>query len=156
MAAFLIANRQHLAERRLDSDKVTADERRRFKVVRAILARVNVTASGIVSKIDESPFGLADKAYSIVLDDSARPFRELPLFELPHEELVLYCTSLPYALGRIRLRLDADHIHLATIGPRLRSNQQKLRNELSDLLKMTLDACRFCDAEIEQRSNRPS
>jgi hypothetical protein len=156
VGAFLVASQQHVAERSLEQEKARDEEIRRFQAVQALGANTGGFLAGGVAAADNLYFAYTPPGVLVALDDSAKAFQSLPIFDLPHEALVIYCTSLPLVLKRIHSLLEKQNAYLDD--PQRHQKQGinivLLESEYEIASSFVKEIGDLCKAEIDRRRTR--
>lgn len=151
IGAFWIAKNQHANERKLEKDKRRADERLRFKIVKAVFSKTFATVSLIVNEREQSDFNLPGPHRSRLLRDCQNSLDSLAPFEMPHEDLILLTTGLSHAIDILSEALDAEQSSVTEVH-RLDDNAiEGIREAILAAKTLACDGLRLCQKEIDLR-----
>jgi hypothetical protein len=152
VGAFMLARQQHSDERYIEGLRSTEVEISRFSAIRALAANTNALAVAMHDQLDDMYFTDTDKTALASLGDCETAFRGLTLFDIPHEDLVVYCINLPQAIARLRSLMDRQIAYLANLNRiEHQVSEVELRQSFNEVVAMTADIGDLCNAAIGHR-----
>lgn len=153
IGAFLIVRNQNNATRRLESKSKKSDEKRRFEIVNAVIAKPHAICTELKKGWGTDD---ADTVYGFNehhLIDCKDSVQALPLFDVPDVELVIYLTMLPRALQElcdtfVQARSESKFPALVE-----HPAANDIPKKLDAVLELTKSARARCESQINDRSS---
>lgn len=153
IAAFLIANQQHVDNLAVEQARRDSDDIRRLDAVRALVANVTMIAADARQYIQSPDFYFSEMSpdkLSFLLDCETA-IRGLPIFELPHRDLAIYCINLPQAMKRLREMLEQQNIHVGHPAQIVCPSPRAMEDSVTENIALAAKIGQLCSEAIEGR-----
>ena len=151
VGAFLIARNQHTVDRLREIERRHLEEIRRFEIIQALLAKANKTVEAIAQLNLESQFGVVLPEPLEYLDDCRVSIEALPIIDMPHADLAIYCAALPRALRELKELLLVVFQSTMRVERMTAHQIERVEIAFSTVMKITSDASALCAVEISRR-----
>ena len=139
--AFMIANRQHLNERKLQREGQEAARFQRVELISGVLKRIENRCNSVANMRNDSVFFIASRERVNQLRSSADLLGALPPFEMPSTSILMYCLSIQGHIIDLCDKLDLERKNLEELSQDRPERLDEDLKQLQTVVKKAIQAC---------------